>query len=77
MVAYAIVPRRRSYRIEAIEEDGERRVVDCFSNEEAAVRRLHELREQQEAKERRRVAQETSRWCAVQTTGIQAREPDL
>jgi hypothetical protein len=66
MVAYAIVPRRRSYWIEAIHEDGEHRLVGCFSNEDAAVRRLQELQLQQEAKERRRVAQEASRWCALQ-----------
>jgi hypothetical protein len=66
MVAYAIVPRRRSYWIEAIHEDGEHRLVGCFSNEDAAVRRLQELQLQQEAKERRRVAQEASRRCALQ-----------
>lgn len=77
MVAYAIIPRRRSYRIEAIDEDGKRRVVGCFSNEEAALRRLHELQKQQEVKERRRVTQEVSRWCAVRTVGTQAGDPDL
>ncbi len=66
MVAYAIVPRRRSYWIEAIHEDGERRPVACFPNENAAVRRLHELQDRQESKERRRVAREASRWYAVQ-----------
>ncbi len=47
MVVYAIVPRRRSYWIEAVEDDGERRSVGCFPTEEAAVRRLHELQERQ------------------------------
>ena len=65
MVVYAIMPRRRSYWIEAVEDGGERRAIGCFPNEEAAVRRLHELQERQEAKERRRVAQEMSRWNAA------------
>jgi hypothetical protein len=65
MVAYAIIPRRRGYWIEAVDEDGERRPIGCFPNEDAAVRRLHELQGRQEAKERRRVAQETSRWHAM------------
>jgi hypothetical protein len=68
MVVYAIVPRRRSYWIEAVEDDGERRSVGCFPTEEAAVRRLHELQERQESRERRRVAQETSRWNAPHAT---------
>jgi hypothetical protein len=67
MVAYAIMPRRRSYWIEAIHENGERRPVGCFPNEDAAVRRLHELQGAQEAQERRRIAQEASRWHVLQT----------
>jgi hypothetical protein len=67
MVAYAIMPRRRSYWIEAIHENGERRPVGCFPNEDAAVRRLHELQVAQEAQERRRIAQEASRWHVLQT----------
>ena len=67
MIGYAIVPCRRGYWIEAIHEDGERRPVGCFPNEDAAVRRLHELQDRQEAKERRRIAQEASRWHALQT----------
>ena len=66
MVVYAIIPRRRSYWIEAIEDGGERRPIGCFPNEEAAIRRLHELKERQETKERRMIAQETSRWHALQ-----------
>ena len=67
MVAYAIMPRRRSYWIEAIHENGERRPVGCFPSEDAAVRRLHELQCAQEAKERRLLAQEASRWHVLQT----------
>jgi hypothetical protein len=65
MVVYAIIPRRRSYWIEAVDDEGERRPIGRFPNEDAAVRRLHELQEKQEASERRRVARETSRWHAV------------
>lgn len=72
MVAYAIIPRRRSYWIEAVEEDGERRPIGCFPNEEAAIRRLHELQVRQEAMERRRFAQENSRWHALQVAGADA-----
>jgi hypothetical protein len=65
MVVYAIIPRRRSYWIEAVDDEGERRPIGCFPSEEAAVRRLHELQGRQEANERRRVARETSRWHAL------------
>jgi hypothetical protein len=65
MVDYAIIPRRGGYWIEAVEDGGERRAVGCFASEDAAVRRLHELKGRQEAKERRRIAQETSRWHAL------------
>jgi hypothetical protein len=76
MVAYAIVPRRRSYWIEAVHEDGERRLVGCFPNEDAAVRRLHELQGRQEAMERRRIAQEASRWYALQAAAPYAAESE-
>ena len=62
MVAYAIVPRRRNYWIEAVHENGERRSIACLPTEDAAVRRLHELQDLEEAKDRRRVAAEASRW---------------
>jgi hypothetical protein len=70
MVDYAIIPRRRSYWIEAVEDGGERRSIGCFASEEAAVRRLNELKGKQEAKERRQIAQETSRWHALQAVQI-------
>jgi hypothetical protein len=70
MVDYAIIPRRRSYWIEAVEDGGERRPVGCFPSEEAAIRRLRELRGRQEAKERRRIAQESSRWHALQVAQL-------
>lgn len=70
MVDYAIIPRRRSYWIEAVEDGGERRSIGCFPSEEAAVRRLNELRGREDAKERRRIAQETSRWSALQSSQL-------
>jgi hypothetical protein len=76
MVAYAIVPRRRRYWIEAVHENGERLPVACFLTEDAAVRRLHELQGLEEAKERRRIAQEASRWYALQAAPPFAGEPD-
>jgi hypothetical protein len=46
IVNYAIVPRNRRYWIESIAEDGLRQAIEHFDAEDAAVRRLRELRVQ-------------------------------
>jgi hypothetical protein len=63
-VVYYIVPRSRLYWIEA-RASGARRVLAYFRDEDAAIRRLHELQREQEEIERRRSEIEGSRWNAA------------
>ena len=46
MIAYRIVPDRRTYKVEAIEPNGDCRVVGAWRTEEAAVSQLKELHAQ-------------------------------
>jgi hypothetical protein len=43
MITYRIVPRRGTYRIEAVETDGGCRVLGTWNTEEAAMSRLKDL----------------------------------
>jgi hypothetical protein len=59
---FVVVPRRRSYWIEEIQDGGERRVIECCPSEDEALKRLNYLRERQWAREDRRMAEEKSRF---------------
>jgi len=54
MTGFVITPRHRRYWIEALDDDGSRRPVESFANEEAAVTRLRQLNERQDAIEQRK-----------------------
>ena len=45
METYRIVPLRRAYRVEAVQPNGQKRVVRTWPTEEAAVSHLKALRE--------------------------------
>ena len=45
METYRIIPLRRAYRVEAVQPDGQKRVVRTWPTEEAAVSHLKALRE--------------------------------
>jgi hypothetical protein len=59
---FVVIPRRRSYWIEAIREGGEHQVIACCASEGEALERLRDLREGQQAREHRRMAVEVSRF---------------
>ena len=59
---FVVVPRRRSYWIEQVQDGGERRVIACCPSEDDALERLRDLRERQLAREDRQMAVETSRF---------------
>lgn len=62
---YVVVPRRHLYWIEAVRSDGERRVIDCFRDEDAAVQRLRQLECAQQAMDHRGLECENSRWYVL------------
>ena len=67
---FVVVPRRRSYWIEEIRNDGsERRVIACCPSEDDALEQLHYLRERQWAREHRRMAVEMSRFYVPKSVG--------
>jgi hypothetical protein len=53
MEKYRIVPARRAYRVEAVEQDGSISLIDTCRTEEAAMSRLRDLQARAEAGERR------------------------
>jgi hypothetical protein len=59
---FVVVPRRRSYWIEEIQDGGKHRVIECCPSEDEALKRLNYLRERQWAREDRRMAEEKSRF---------------
>jgi hypothetical protein len=61
MVAYTIVPRRRTYWIEQVDRNGARQVVERHDTELQGVERLRVLQERADAIEQRRAAL-AARW---------------
>jgi hypothetical protein len=62
MSSFVIVPRHRGYWIYEVRGEGECRALGCSSSEDEAVKRLRQLRAAEDAREQRRIAQETSRF---------------
>jgi hypothetical protein len=62
MIDFAVIPRSHNYWVYEMRGSGEHRPVACFCCEEEAIERLRQLRAEQDAHERRRIARESSRF---------------
>jgi hypothetical protein len=58
---FVVIPRRRSYWVEEVQDGGERRVIARYPSENDALERLRHLRDKEQARELRRTAVEMSR----------------
>ena len=65
-----VVPRRRSYWIEAARDHGERQVIARYPSDNDAIEQLRGLRERHKAREQRRMTQEVSRFNTSNSVSV-------